>query len=57
MDHKINCEQSETVSEKEDGVIDMTKYEIMNEPQQHILKIQDDSSCFRRELASMTIAN
>jgi cell division protein ZapA (FtsZ GTPase activity inhibitor) len=41
----------------EDGVIDMMKYEIMNEPQQHILKIQDDSSCFRRELASMTIAN
>jgi len=41
----------------EDGAIDMTKYEIMNEPQQHILKIQDDSSCFRRELASMTIAN
>jgi len=41
----------------EDGVIDMMKYEIMNEPQQHILKLQDDSSCFRRELASMTIAN
>ena len=41
----------------EDGVIDMMKYEIMNEPQQHILKIQDDSSCFRRELASMTIVN
>jgi len=41
----------------EDGVIDMMKYEIMNEPQQHILKIEDDSSSFRRELASMTIAN
>jgi hypothetical protein len=41
----------------EDGGIDMMKYEIMNEPQQHILKIEDDSSSFRRELASMTIAN
>jgi len=41
----------------EDGVIDMMKYDIMNEPQQHILKIEDDSSSFRRELASMTIAN
>ena len=41
----------------EDGCIDMMKYDIMNEPQQHILKIEDDSSSFRRELASMTIAN
>jgi hypothetical protein len=30
------------------------KYGIMNEPQQHILKIEDDNSTFRRELASMT---
>jgi len=38
----------------EDGGIDMMKYGIMNEPQQHILKIEDDNSTFRRELASMT---
>jgi len=38
----------------EDGEIDLMKYEIMNEPQKNILKIEDDSSSFRRELASMT---
>ena len=38
----------------EDGGIDMMKYGIMNEPQQQILKIEDDNSTFRRELASMT---
>ena len=38
----------------EDGGIDMMKYGIMNEPQQNILKIEDDNSSFRRELASMT---
>ena len=38
----------------EDGEIDLMKYEIMNEPQKNILKIEEDSSSFRRELASMT---
>jgi hypothetical protein len=41
----------------EEGIIDMTKYQIMHEPQQLILEIEDDSSTFRRELASRTIAN
>ena len=41
----------------EEGIIDITKYEIMYEPQQLILTIEDDSSCFRRELASRTISN
>ena len=39
----------------EEGIIDITKYEIMYEPQQLILTIEDDSSGFRRELASRTI--
>jgi len=38
----------------EDGEIDLMKFEIMNEPQKNILKIEEDSSSFRRELASMT---
>jgi len=40
-----------------DGEIDISKYEIMNEPQKRILKIEDDSSSFKRELASMTSVN
>ena len=34
--------------------IDITKYQIMDIPQQLILKIDDDNSTFKRELASMT---
>ena len=41
----------------EEGIIDIKKYEIMYDPQQLILTIEDDSSGFRRELASRTIAN
>jgi hypothetical protein len=39
----------------EEGIIDITKYQIMHDPQQLILTIEDDSSGFRRELASRTI--
>ena len=40
-----------------EGIIDLTKYQIMNHPQQLILTIEDDNSSFRRELVSRTIAN
>lgn len=40
----LNCE----------GDIDMTKYDIMTEPQQSILKIRDDNNIFKKELASIT---
>ena len=38
----------------EDANVDLTKYEIMISPQERILKIEDENSCFKRELASMT---
>ena len=37
-----------------DENIDLTKYGIMVSPQERILKIEDENSCFKRELASMT---
>jgi hypothetical protein len=37
-----------------EGDIDMTKYDIMSEPQQSILKFGDDNNSFKRELASIT---
>ena len=37
-----------------DGDIDITKYEIMINPQESIMKIEDDNNSFKRELASMT---
>jgi hypothetical protein len=38
----------------EDGEIDITRYEIMSDSQQRILKIEDDSNSFKKELVSMT---
>ena len=38
----------------ENGDVDMTKYGIMVNPQEKIMKIEDESSRFKRELASMT---
>ena len=41
----------------EDGEIDITRYEIMSDSQQSILKIEDDSNSFKKELVSMTTVN
>ncbi len=41
----------------ENGDLDMTKYGIMVNPQEKIMKIEDENSCFKRELASMTTVN
>ena len=38
----------------ENGDVDITRYGIMVSPQERILKIEDENSCFKRELASMT---
>ena len=38
----------------ENGNVDITRYGIMESPQEKIMKIEDDSCCFKRELASMT---
>lgn len=38
----------------DEGVIDLTKYKIMDHPQQLILSIEGENSGFRRELSSMT---
>ena len=38
----------------ENGDVDMTKYGIMVNPQEKIMKIEDESTRFKRELASMT---
>jgi hypothetical protein len=38
----------------DEGVIDLTKYKIMDNPQQLILSIEGENSGFRRELSSMT---
>ena len=38
----------------DEGVIDLTKYKIMDQPQQLILSIEGENSGFRRELSSMT---
>lgn len=38
----------------DEGVIDITKYKIMDQPQQLILSIEGENSGFRRELSSMT---
>ena len=40
--------------EDSNGDVDMTKYGIMVSPQEKIMKIEDENSCFKRELASMT---
>jgi hypothetical protein len=42
---------------EEDGNIDLMKYGIMVSPQERIMNIEDDSSSFKRELASMTSLN
>jgi uncharacterized C2H2 Zn-finger protein len=38
----------------ENGDVDITKHGIMVSPQEKIMTIEDDSCCFKRELASMT---
>ena len=43
--------------DEENGDVDMTKYGIMVNPQEKIMKIEDESSRFKRELASMTSVN
>jgi hypothetical protein len=40
-----------------EGIIDLVKYQIMDQPQQLILTIEDENTRFIRELASRTIAN
>jgi DNA repair exonuclease SbcCD ATPase subunit len=41
----------------ENGEVDITKYGIMTYPQEKIMKIEDENSRFKRELASMTSVN
>ena len=41
----------------ENGEVDITKYGIMTYPQEKIMKIEDENSRFKRELASMTSIN
>ena len=41
----------------ENGDLDITKYGIMTCPQEKIMKIEDENSRFKRELASMTSIN
>ena len=38
----------------DDGGIDMEKFDIMMNPQQSILKLNDDNTVFKKELASLT---
>jgi hypothetical protein len=38
----------------DDGDIDMTKFSIILEKQESIMKLRDDNNTFKRELASMT---
>jgi hypothetical protein len=41
----------------DEGIVDITKYKIMDHPQQLILTICDESSSFKKELASLTCVN
>ncbi len=47
------------ISEKwytdEDGNMDMEKFSIMMDPQQNVIKLKEDNTIFKKELASMTV--